>query len=82
MDLSGGTQVAKIQNGDGTWPSSYGYSGTFSVTVDNMGYAYKDITVQIKSNTIGAASLRLRQNGSNLVTNNVTIDNVAVTPIV
>ncbi|WP_210088196.1 DUF5689 domain-containing protein [Paenibacillus turicensis] len=79
--LSGGTQVAKIQNGDGTWPSSYGYSGTFSVTADNKGYAYKDITVQIKPNTTGAASLRLRQNGSNLITNNVTIANVAAEPL-
>lgn len=79
--LSGGTQVAKIQNGDGTWPSSYGYSGTFSVTADNKGYAYKDITVQIKPNTTGTASLRLRQNGSNLITDNVTIANVAAEPL-
>lgn len=64
-----------------SWPSSYGYSGTFSVTADNKGYAYKDITVQIKPNTTGAASLRLRQNGRNLITNNVTIANVAAEPL-
>lgn len=79
--LTGGTQVAKVQNADGTWPSSYGYSQTFSVTADSNGLAYKDLTVQIKPNTNGAASLRLRQNGSNLLTNSVTIANVAAEPL-
>lgn len=73
---TGGTQVAKVQNGDGTWPSAFGYSQTFSMTANSKGIATKDITVQIKSGTTGAANLRLRLNGSNLVTTPVTIANV------
>jgi DNA/RNA endonuclease YhcR with UshA esterase domain len=74
--LTGGTQVAKVQNGDGTWPSSYGYSTTFSMNSNSNGRAYKDLTVQIKSGATGAANLRLRQNGSNLITSAVQIANV------
>lgn len=79
--LVGGTQAAKIQNEDGTWPASYGYSGTFSVTSNSQGRAYKDLTVRIKPNTTGAASLRLRQNGSNLLTKTVTLANVPAEPL-
>lgn len=74
--LTGGTQVAMIQNESGTWPTSYGYSSTFSVTSDSKGRAIKDLNVRIKPGTTGAASLRLRLNGSNLITNAVTVGNV------
>lgn len=74
--LTGGTQVAMIQNESGTWPTSYGYSSTFSVTSDNQGRGIKDLNVRIKPGTTGAASLRLRLNGSNLITNAVTVGNV------
>ncbi|WP_431523584.1 DUF5689 domain-containing protein [Paenibacillus amylolyticus] len=74
--LTGGTQVAMIQNESGTWPTSYGYSSTFSVTSDSQGRGIKDLNVRIKPGTTGAASLRLRLNGSNLITNAVTIGNV------
>ncbi|NUU78368.1 endonuclease [Paenibacillus xylanilyticus] len=74
--LTGGTQVAMIQNENGTWPTSYGYSSTFSVTSDSKGRAIKDLNVRIKPGTSGAANLRLRLNGSNLITNAVTISNV------
>ncbi|WP_397387068.1 DUF5689 domain-containing protein [Paenibacillus sp. ClWae2A] len=74
--LTGGTQVAMIQNESGTWPTSYGYSSTFSVTSDSQGRAIKDLNVRIKPGTTGAASLRLRLNGSNLITNAVTVGNV------
>lgn len=74
--LTGGTQVAMIQNESGTWPTSYGYSSTFSVTSDSKGRAIKDLNVRIKPGTSGAANLRLRLNGSNLITNTVTISNV------
>ncbi|GIP45439.1 hypothetical protein J45TS6_38980 [Paenibacillus sp. J45TS6] len=75
---TGGTQVAKVQNADLSWPSAYGYSQTFSLTANSKGIATKDITVQIKPGTTGAANLRLRLNGSNLVTTPVTIANVPV----
>lgn len=74
--LTGGTQVAMIQNESGTWPTTYGYSSTFSVTSDSKGRAIKDLNVRIKPGTTGAASLRLRLNGSNLITNAVTVGNV------
>lgn len=74
--LTGGTQVAQVQNADGTWPTSYGYSTSFSVTADALGHAYKDLTVRLKAGTSGTANLRLRQNSTNLLTQSVTIDNV------
>ncbi|ANY66430.1 endonuclease [Paenibacillus sp. BIHB 4019] len=79
--LTGGTQVAMVQNENGTWPTAYGYSSAFSVTSDSKGHAFKDLTVRIKSGTSGAASLRLRLNGSNLITNAVTVGNVPAEPL-
>lgn len=79
--LSTGAQVALFQKDDGTWPTTYAYSSTYSVTSDSKGHAYKDLTVRIKSGTTGAASLRLRQNGNNLITNAVTLANVPAEPL-
>nr|WP_260866382.1 DUF5689 domain-containing protein [Paenibacillus xylanexedens] len=79
--LTGGTQVALIQNENGTWPSSYGYSAAFSVTSDSNGRGIKDLNVRIKPGTNGNASLRLRLNGSNLITNAVSIANVPAEPL-
>lgn len=79
--LTGGTQVAKVQKADGTWPSAYGYGDTFSLTSNSQGRAYKDLTVQIKPGTTGTANLRLRQNGSNLLTNAVKLGNVPAEPL-
>lgn len=79
--VSGGAQIAKIQNSDGTWPASYGYSSTFSLTADLNGHAYKDLTVQIKPGTTAASNLRLRQNGTNLITQAVTLGNVPAEPL-
>ncbi len=73
---SGGTQVAKVQNEDGTWPAAYAYSSTYSLTSTAKGRAYKDLTVRIKPGTLGAANLRLRQNGNNLLTSSVQLANV------
>ncbi len=78
---TGGTQVAMIQNPDGTWPASYGYSQSFSVTADAKGNAYRDLGIRIKPGTSGAASLRLRQNGTNLITKSVTLANVPAQPL-
>ncbi|MFF2483072.1 OmpL47-type beta-barrel domain-containing protein [Paenibacillus sp. NPDC058071] len=79
--LAGGTQVALFQKEDGTWPTTYGYSANFSATAGADGKAYKDLTVRIKPGTSGAASLRLRLNGNNLITNAVTIANVPAEPL-
>ncbi|MFE4712687.1 chitinase N-terminal domain-containing protein [Paenibacillus sp. NPDC056722] len=79
--VSGGTQIAKIQNNDGTWPSSYGYSASFSLTADLNGHAYKDLTVQIKPGTTAASNLRLRLNSTNLTTEAVTLGNVPAEPL-
>ncbi|WP_445739161.1 chitinase N-terminal domain-containing protein [Paenibacillus sp. FSL F4-0236] len=79
--VSSGAQIAKIQNSDGTWPSSYAYSANFSLTSDLNGHAYKDLTVQIKPGTTAASNLRLRQNGTNLKTESVTLGNVPAEPL-
>ncbi|WP_159887442.1 OmpL47-type beta-barrel domain-containing protein [Paenibacillus puerhi] len=79
--LTGGTQVALVQNADGTWPTAYGYSSAFSVTSNSQGRGYKDLTVRVKPGTSGAANLRLRQNGTNLLTNSVTLANVPAEPL-
>ncbi|MEF2967721.1 endonuclease [Paenibacillus sp. M1] len=79
--LTGGTQIAKIQNADGTWPSAYGYGATYSLTANSQGHAYKDLTVRIKPGTAGTANLRLRLNGTNLVTKAVTIGDVPAEPL-
>lgn len=79
--LSGGTQVAMVQNADGSWPTSYGYSADFSVTADAMGHASKDLTVKIKPGTTGDASLRLRSAKNNVLTESVKIGNVSAEPL-
>lgn len=79
--LTGGTQIAKVQNADGTWPASYGYSAAYGVTSDSNGHAYKDLTLQIKPGTTGTANLRLRQNGNNLLTTTVNIADVPAQPL-
>ena len=79
--VSGGTQIAKIQNSDGTWPASYGYSTSFSLTADLNGHAYKDLTVRIKPDTTAASNLRLRLNSTNLKTEPVTLGNVPAEPL-
>lgn len=78
---SGGTQIAQVQNADGTWPTAYGYSANFSVTADAAGHAYKDLTVRLKAGSTGTANLRLRQNGTNLLTEGVTLGNVSAEPL-
>lgn len=79
--VSSGAQIAKIQNSDGTWPSSYGYSSSFNLTADLNGHAYKDLTIQIKPGTTAASNLRLRQNSTNLKTESVTLGNVPAEPL-
>nr|WP_255654323.1 hypothetical protein [Cohnella sp. REN36] len=79
--LAGGTQVAKFQNANGTWPTSYGYSAAFSATADATGHAYKDLNVQINPTAVGQASLRLKVNGNNEITEAVSIANVPAEPL-
>lgn len=79
--VSGGSQIAMIQNADGTWPTAYGYSTAFSLTSDLNGHATKDLNVRIKPGTTAASNLRLRQNGTNLKTEAVTIANVPAEPL-
>ncbi len=78
---SGGSQIAQVQNADGTWPTAYGYGASFNVTADATGHAYKDLTIRLKAGSTGAANLRLRQNSTNLLTEGVTLGNVAAEPL-
>ncbi|WP_379151030.1 DNA-binding protein [Paenibacillus sp. sgz5001063] len=75
---SSGTQVAKVKNSDGSWPSSYGYSSTFALTADSSGVASRILTVTINPNTTGAGSMRLRLNSTAKYTEAVTIADVPV----
>ncbi|MFK4293266.1 hypothetical protein ABH955_005591 [Bacillus sp. RC240] len=70
---TGGTQVAKVQNTNGTWPSSFGYSSTFSFITNNQGSAEKIVNVQLAPNTTGQATLRIRQNTTAKYNEAVTI---------
>ncbi|NOV01679.1 OmpL47-type beta-barrel domain-containing protein [Paenibacillus planticolens] len=79
--VTGGTQIAMVQNADGTWPTAYGYSAQFSVTSDIKGHASKDLMVRIKPGTTAAANLRLRQASTNLITEAVTLGNVPAEPL-
>lgn len=75
---STGTQLAKVKNSNGSWPSSYGYSSTFSLTANSSGVASKILTVSIKPDITGAANMRLRLNSTAKYTKAVTIANVPV----
>ncbi|AKG34885.1 DNA-binding protein [Paenibacillus durus] len=75
---STGTQVAKVKNSDGSWPSSYGYSSTFSLTANSSGVASKILTVTINPSVTGAANMRLRLSGTAKYTEAVTIADVPV----
>jgi DNA/RNA endonuclease YhcR with UshA esterase domain len=79
--VDGGQQVAKFQQDDGTWPTNYGYSSSFSVKADVTGRVTKDITVQMKPGTKGDANLRLREGKVNILTKRVKIDNVPSIPL-
>ncbi|MFB7303243.1 DUF5689 domain-containing protein [Heyndrickxia sporothermodurans] len=79
--LTGGEQIAKFQNEDGTWPTSYNYSSEFSVTADKTGHASKNLTVKINPAKLGAASLRLKSGSKNIITEAVTVDNVNAEPL-
>ncbi|EJR02069.1 hypothetical protein [Bacillus cereus] len=71
---TGGTQVAKVQNTNGTWPSTFGYSSTFSFITNSLGSAEKIVNVQLDPNTTGQATLRLRQNTTAKYSETVTIN--------
>ncbi len=76
-----GTQVAKVQNSDGTWPSAYGYSANFSLTANASGHAKKVLNMQINSSISGAANMRLRQSTTAKLTEVVTIADVLAQPL-
>lgn len=79
--LPGGQQIGKF-NTTGSWPSNYGYSSNFSVTADATGRAVADIPAQLNPSTAdGTASLRLRKDGSNLLTKSVQVGNVDTEPL-
>lgn len=72
---TGGSQVAKIQNENGTWPSNFEYSNAFSFITNSLGFAEKVVNVQLAPNTTGQATLRLRQNTTTKYNEAVTINN-------
>lgn len=78
MYLDGGQQIAKVQNQDGSWPKSFGYSEPFTMTADENGQAKTTLTIQLNEQVKdGEVRLRLRQGKTNLVTNNAMIGEIA-----
>ncbi|WP_235847556.1 OmpL47-type beta-barrel domain-containing protein [Paenibacillus tuaregi] len=78
--LAGGQQIARFKNANGTW-SDYNYSPPFSLTGNASGHAAMELTVQMKPGSLGAASLRLKQGSTNVITEAVTIANVPAEPL-
>ncbi|GGE44942.1 hypothetical protein GCM10011391_24730 [Pullulanibacillus camelliae] len=78
---AGGQQLAKFKVGDGDYPVSYGYSAPFTITADNQGVGHKDLTVMLDPAYSGEANLRLKVDGTNAVTEDVTIADVAAEPL-
>ncbi|WP_152559161.1 hypothetical protein [Tumebacillus flagellatus] len=74
--LAGGTQIGMVQNPDGTYPASYGYSAPFALTADGFGHAVRDLTLKLKPGATGGATLRLRQGSNALKTETVTLGDV------
>jgi len=82
---AGGTQIAKIANADGTFPTNFGYSANFSLTADAIGHATRELTIQMKPGFTGSANLRLRQvnptGTTNISTETVAVANVPAEPL-
>ncbi|MDR7074230.1 DNA-binding protein [Fictibacillus barbaricus] len=76
-----GTQIAKVQNSDGSWPAAYGYSSNFAITTDALGNGQKVVNIQLNPSSSGSANMRLRQTSTNVYTEAVTVGNVAVEPL-
>jgi hypothetical protein len=71
--LDGGTQIGLFKELNGVWPTTYGYSATFSVTANATGNATKTLVFKLKSGVSGSFNLRLKQNGTNMLTESLTI---------
>ncbi|SFR69723.1 DNA-binding protein [Anaeromicropila populeti] len=70
---TGGTQVGMFKEVNGRWPSTYGYSSTFSITTDSSGNATKSLVFKIKSGVSGTANMRLKKGSTNVFTDTITI---------
>lgn len=71
--LDGGQQIAKVQNDDGSWPKTFGYSEPFSLVADSSGKATKELTILVNGNVEGEAKIRLRQEKTNVLTKPVVV---------
>ena len=70
---TGGAQLAKIQNADGSWPAAYGYSAPFTLAANANGEAQAELTIQISPDFSGQANLRLRAAKTNIVTKSAAV---------
>lgn len=71
--LSGGTQIGKFTEINGTYPTQNGYSSKFSITTDSNGDASKTFVFKIDESATGNFNLRLKQAKTNLLTEECTI---------
>lgn len=73
--LSGGTQIAVFAIDGATWTTSYGYSGSFSMTANSGGVATKTILMKLNPGTAAsAASFRIKSGSSNVLTQSYSIE--------
>jgi hypothetical protein len=77
--LSGGTQIGKFTEINGTYPSENGYSSKFSITTDSNGDASKTFVFKIDEAATGSFSIRLKQSTTKLLTETCSIANPSST---
>jgi len=72
--LTSGTQIGVFAIDGSTWTTSYGYSGTFSMTADSGGVATKTILMKLNpSTTASSATFRIKSGSSNVLTQSYSI---------
>ena len=72
--LAGGTQIGVFAIDGSTWTTSYGYSGTFSMTADSGGVATKTILMKLNpGTTASSASFRIKNGSSNVLTQSYSV---------
>lgn len=71
--LDGGMQVGLFKKLSESWPTSYGYSNTFSFTTDENGHASITLVFKLKPGTIGDINIRIKQGSKKILTEKMTV---------
>ncbi len=71
--LDGGTQVGLFKTLSAQWPTSYGYSDTFSITTDENGHGSATFVFKIKPGVVGDINIRIKQGSSKILTQSMNV---------